>query len=180
MSVPTEENNWISVFNPCPIEILERAWHILETNRYCTLSTCSSDGIPWASPVFFCHQGLNLYWSSAIQSRHSQNLYRNNGRVAIAIYNSEVREGAGQGIYFSGSAAELPEDQVAEKMSLLFQKASGPPPDRTELDYLGDSPRRMYGFQPQEAWMTGDRLPIGKQLVDTKVQLSLDDLINCR
>ena len=153
------------------------AWQILETTRYCTLSTCSLDGVPWVSPVFFCHQGLTLYWSSAIASRHSQNLYQNEGRVAIALFNSQVQEGTAKGLYFAGTAAEVPPEQVRARMLLLFQKAGGTPPNRTEADYLGASPRRMYGFQPTEAWVTGERLPVGRQLVDTKIQLNLGELL---
>ncbi len=178
MSIPTADNGWVSAPDPCPSEVLERAWQIMETTLYCTLSTCSPDGLPWVSPVFFCHQNLNLYWASAIASRHSQNLYQNGGRIAIAIYNSQAKEGTAKGLYFSGTAAEVPPEQVRESMTLLFRKAGGDPLNRTEADYLGASPRRLYCFQPKEAWVSGDRLPIGKQLVDTKIQLKLRELLD--
>lgn len=126
--------------------------------------------------MFFCYQDLNLYWSSAVTSRHSQNLYRNQGRLAIAIYDSGVAEGTGKGLYFSGSASELQPEEVETVMKLLFEKAGGSPPNRTASDYLGESPRRIYHFQPKEAWVTGERLSIGNQLVDTKIQLDLTDL----
>lgn len=180
MTIPTSENGWVSILAPCPSDILEQAWQILNTNRYCTLSTCSPDGLPWVSPVFFSHQNLNLYWSSTIASRHSQNLYQNQGRIAIAIYNSQAKQGTAKGLYFSGNAREVPPEQVRERMNLIFRKAGGNPPDRTEADYLGESPRRIYGFQPKEAWVSGDRLPIGNQLVDTKIQLKLGDMLDFR
>jgi hypothetical protein len=176
MSIATEENGWINTVDTLNPQVLERVLQILQHTRFCTLSTCSADGIPWASPVFFCYQGLNLYWSSAIASRHSQNIYQNQGRVAIAIYDSNVAEGQAQGLYFSGVASELAPDHVGGVMQLLFKRAGGDPPDRTEADYLGDSPRRIYHFRYQEAWITGERLPIGKQLVDTKIRLDLDIL----
>ena len=178
MTIPTSENGWVSIFDPCPDEILEKAWQIMQTNRYCSLSTCSPDGLPWVSPVLFCHQNLNLYWSSAIASRHSQNLYQNEGRIAIAIYDSQAKKGTAKGLYFSGIATEVPPEKVRETMNLLFRKAGGNPPNRTEADYLGESPCRMYGFQPKEAWVTGDRLPMGDRLIDTKIQLKLEDMLD--
>lgn len=176
MSIATAENGWVNTGDTHHPEVLKRACEILQNNRFCTLSTCSADGIPWASPVFFCYQNLNFYWSSTIASRHSQNLYHNQGRVAIAIYDSGVLEGQTQGLYFSGVAGEVSPEQVGKAMQLLFKRAGGTPPDRTEADYLGDSPRRIYQFLPQDAWITGERLPIGKQLVDTKIRLDLADL----
>ncbi len=181
MTIPTPENGWVSIFDPCPDEILERAWQMLKTNLYCSLSTCSPDGLPWASPVFFAHQNLNIYWSSAIASRHSQNLYQNEGRIAIAIYDSQAKKGTAKGLYFSGIATEVPPENVREIMNLLFRKAEaarGNRLNRTEADYLGESPRRIYAFQPKEVWVSGDRLPMGNQLIDTKIQLKLEEMLD--
>lgn len=80
------------------------------------------------------------------------------------------------GLYFAGIASEIPPEQVQDTMLLLFERAGGGHPDRTAADYLGSSPRRIYGFQPEEAWITGERLPVGKQLVDTKIRLKLSEL----
>jgi uncharacterized protein YhbP (UPF0306 family) len=173
MEVATAENGWVNTIASSHPEAIAKARHILQRIHYCSLSTCSPDGFPWVSPVFFTYdQQLNFYWSSAIASRHSQNLYTNGGRVAIAVYNSDVEEGKGQGIYFYGTAAELEPTRVEAVMQLLF-KRSGRVLPRTAEDYLNDSPRRIYHFQPTEAWVTGDRIPIGNQLVDTKIQLDL-------
>jgi len=40
-------------------------------------------------------------------------------------------------------------------------------------DYLNNSPRRMYKFKTQEAWITGQRQEYCNQLIDTKIQLNL-------
>lgn len=52
-----------------------------------------------------------------------------------------------------------------------------PRPNRTAADYLGDSPRRCYQFQPAQVWINGTPEPIGNQLVDTKIQLDLASLL---
>ncbi|WP_346294495.1 hypothetical protein [Sphaerothrix gracilis] len=112
-------------------------------------------------------------WSSAIASRHSQNLYQNQGHLAIAIYSTSASEGKGQGVYLSGYGGELASERVEAVMQQLFARAGGEPPQRTASDYLGTSPRRIYQFEPEAAWMTGERLVAGNQLVDTKVVLDL-------
>ena len=50
--------------------------------------------------------------------------------------------------------------------------------NRTVEDYLDDSPHRIYQFQPQQIWLTGNRLALGNQLVDTKIQISLSSFLS--
>jgi uncharacterized protein YhbP (UPF0306 family) len=177
MEPATAENGWINTLDSKHPEAIAKARQLLETTHYCTVSTCSPDGLPWVSPVFFVYdEHWNLYWSSAIAAKHSQNLYHNQGRVAIALFNSTLAEGTAQGLYFSGFAAEVNSDQVEPIMQRLFQRA-GKQHSRTRKDYLEDSPRRIYQFRPLEVWVTGDRLPVGNQLVDTKIRLHLADVI---
>ena len=58
--------------------------------------------------MFFAYdEGWNIYWCSAVASRHSQNIYNNNGRVAIAVFDLSVAAGTGKGVYFSGTASEI-------------------------------------------------------------------------
>lgn len=178
MSIATAENYWVNTIDSRKPEVLDRARRIVESNVYCTLSTCSSDGFPWASPVFFAYdQRWSIYWSSATISRHSQNIYNNYGRAAIAIYSTDVPQGSAQGLFFSGTAAEVEPEDVSSTMQLLFKRVKGNVPDRTDADYLAPSPRRFYRFHPTEVWITGERLAIANQLVDTKIQLSLRDLL---
>ena len=48
-----------------------------------TLATCAGDA-PWAATVFFASDDLRLYFFSAPESRHCQNLVANS-RVAVTI-----------------------------------------------------------------------------------------------
>ncbi|HEY9736266.1 MAG TPA: pyridoxamine 5'-phosphate oxidase family protein [Trichocoleus sp.] len=176
MLIATEENAWINTLDASKPEVLGRARHLIESNVYCTLSTCSPDGFPWASPVFYAYDSdWNIYWSSAIASRHSQNLLCNQGRAAIAIYSTHAEEGKGQGLYLSGTAKELQPKQTAAVMQMLLKRV-GRPLVRAEADYLPPSYRRIYRFRPQEVWVTGERAAFGNVLVDTKIELSLSDL----
>jgi uncharacterized protein YhbP (UPF0306 family) len=170
------KNGWINTVDADKPEVLDKARQIIESNIYCSLSTCSVDGMPWATPLFFIYdEQWNIYWSSAINCQHSQNIYTNHGRVAVAIYGSVLPMGTGQGLYFMGTAAELDSQKIEWAIDATSTR-SGKVINRTAADYLNDSCRRFYQFTPSEAWVTGSRIPVENQLVDTKIRLDLDEL----
>jgi nitroimidazol reductase NimA-like FMN-containing flavoprotein (pyridoxamine 5'-phosphate oxidase superfamily) len=178
MEVAGITNSWINTADSNTPEVIEQARRTLASTIYCTLSTCTVDGFPWVSPVFFAFdEHLNIYWSSAVLSQHSQNIDSNSGRMAIAIFNSSQSEGNPEGLYFSGLAEELKHSDAIEVAFKLLSTRAKKQPNRTATDYLGDSPRRIYRFEPKSVWVTGERIPVGNQLVDTKVSVSLADLI---
>ncbi|MFQ4136594.1 pyridoxamine 5'-phosphate oxidase family protein [Nodosilinea sp. PGN35] len=174
MTIATAANGWVNTAEGQHPEVIARARHLLDATIYCTLSTCSPEGLPWASPVFFAYApDWTLYWASAVAAQHSQNLLANRGRGAIAIYSTQPDEGKGQGLYLAGTAAEVSADDVAGVIPLLAQR-SRQGHRRTPADYLPPSPRRLYQFTPQAVWMTGARLALSDRiLVDTKIQLDL-------
>lgn len=174
---PTAENQWTISPSKPPDDAMEKVCRLLELVTYCSLSTCSVDGQPWVSPVFFAFDAaLNIYWSSAIASRHSQNLYTNQGKAAITLYKSQKSEGPTDGLYLSGTATELDLSGVQQAFPLLEKRAGSPIP-RSQADYLGESARRMYHFVPQQMWCTGERLLHGNQLMDTKISIDIETFI---
>jgi len=52
MEPATALNGWISTIDSKNPEVIAKARHIIESNLYCVLSTCSPEGYPWVSPVF--------------------------------------------------------------------------------------------------------------------------------
>jgi nitroimidazol reductase NimA-like FMN-containing flavoprotein (pyridoxamine 5'-phosphate oxidase superfamily) len=48
-------NRWVNTIDAKNSEIIAQAKSIIAHNIYCTLSTCSHDGYPWVSPVFFAY-----------------------------------------------------------------------------------------------------------------------------
>src|SRR5215211_3043194 len=69
------------------------AREIIDANRYMTLATADGDGRPWASPVWYAHQGYtDLYWVSRPEARHSRNLAVR-PEVGIVIFDSTVPVG---------------------------------------------------------------------------------------
>jgi hypothetical protein len=168
---PGPDNQWITTVLPTPQPLLEQAQRLLANTRYCALSTCSADGLPWISPLLFTVDAqLRFYWSSAITARHSHHLYTNAGRSAIALFPAQPPT---EGLYFTGIATELDATGVESILPLVRLRTGSP---RVATDYLGDSPRRLYQFVPAAGWITGDRLAVGDQLVDTKITLDLTAL----
>lgn len=176
MAIATEANGWVST-PEAEAAAIEAAQRLLAAGRYCTLSTCSADGFPWASPLLYVYdERWRLYWSSAVAAQHSQNLVANQGRAAIAIYSSDAAQSQVEGLYLSGTASELPPEQVPYVLTRLRQRLGDRPPRRA-ADYLPPACRRFYQFQPSSVWITGERLAVGSVRVDTKVQLSLAALL---
>ena len=166
----TAENAWINTIDGDRPEIIALARQIIAEQIYGTLATSSPDGMPWGTPLFFVYDAaLNFYWSSAIAAQHSQHLYRNQGRAMITIYDATKIKA----VYFAGVATELTEPtKLAQILKLFDQRAKRPNP-RLAADYLDSSPRRMYQFAINAGWVTGDRLQLEDQLIDTKIQLNL-------
>ena len=52
MEPATAENGWVSTIDSKNPEVIAKARHIIESNLYCVLSTCSPDGYPRVSPCF--------------------------------------------------------------------------------------------------------------------------------
>lgn len=173
MEPTTAENGWINTLDVANPDLRTTADRILNHNRYLTLSTCSSTGVPWVSPLLFAYDELwHLYWSSAIASRHSHNLDHNKGKASIVIFDSTASPGDIAGLYLEGIAVELEPEQVQIALEIMDARSPTPQP-RNSADYLSPSPRRMYQFQPQNAWITGKRIRVGTCLVDTRLQVNI-------
>lgn len=177
MEPATASNGWVNTIDSKNPQYLDQACMILATNRFCTLATCSSEGWPWASPLLYGYDAdLQIYWSSAITARHSEYMTHNQGRSAVTIYNSHGRPGSIAGLFLTGYTSLVPDATVGYAMERLFARMETRP-DRVAADYLGESPRRFYQFQPAEIWITGARVSVGQQLVDTKIQLDREHLV---
>lgn len=178
MELANPANKWVNSRDSKNPEILAEARNIIANNIYCSLSTCSRDNYPWVSPIFFAYdEKLSIYWSSAVVSRHSENLSDNNGRAAIAIFNSSISEGKAKGVYFEGVAYELNQDCLETVIKLLQHRGnkylSNKQLKRKVEQYQNNSPRRVYQFEPQKAWVSGNGVAVANQLVDTKIELNL-------
>ena len=83
----------------------------IESHNTMTLGTCG-DNIPWAATVFYASDDLRLYFFSAPEARHSQNLAANS-RVAVTIQEDYRDWHKIKGIQLEGKATLV--DSVLEK-----------------------------------------------------------------
>ena len=87
----------------------------LQSHNTMTLATCAGD-IPWAATVFYASDDLELYFFSAPDSRHGQNLSLN-PRVAVTIQEDYKDWRAIKGIQLEGKVMLL--DGVLEKAKAM-------------------------------------------------------------
>ena len=96
---------------------------IVDANRYMVIATADSSGQPWATPVFFAHDGYReFFWVSEPDATHSINL-RERREVGIVIFNSSRQLGKDQGLYVLGVGRELPAHETADGIR-IFSKRS--------------------------------------------------------
>jgi uncharacterized protein len=83
----------------------------MESHNTMTLATSQGES-PWAATVFYASDGLKLYFFSAPDSRHCQNLAAN-ARVAVTIQEDYHDWRRIKGIQLEGHVAAL--DSIIEK-----------------------------------------------------------------
>jgi hypothetical protein len=99
------------------------AKRIIEANVYMTLATADGDGRPWASPVWFAHEGFTRFvWVSKPGARHSQNLGVR-PQVGIVIFDSTVGQGAAEAVYVEAEAGQVGEG-AEERGIAVFNRRS--------------------------------------------------------
>jgi len=98
----------------------EIATKIIQSAFYMTTATCA-DNVPWISPtIFWTDDKLSFYLVSHIDSRHIQQIEKNN-KVAVSIYDSTQPEGTGRGLQFGGTATVLKdENEMSNAIKWLF------------------------------------------------------------
>jgi general stress protein 26 len=94
---------------------LTSAAGILKSIHYITIATVCEDGSPWNSPVSATlDTDFTFKWGSNPENVHSQNIRRDN-RVFVVIFDSTAPEGTGEGVYMTGRAEELEEENNSIK-----------------------------------------------------------------
>lgn len=92
-------------------ELKSQILDYMATHNTMTLATCRDD-VPWAATVFYASDDLRLYFFSAPDSRHGQNL-AGNARVAVTIQEDYRDWRKIKGIQLEGRVAAV--DSLIEK-----------------------------------------------------------------
>lgn len=140
---------------------------ILDTVKFIVLSTVDADGQPWNSPVaaFRFTNDYTFYWASWHDTQHSRNI-RANSKVFVVVFDSTPPPNQPpRGVYMRGRAVELTDEEEVMKAALVFGDNAYNPSDGAY--YLGDHPRRIYKFVPEQ-WWTNDRDTINGDPVDMR------------
>jgi pyridoxine/pyridoxamine 5'-phosphate oxidase len=99
------------------------AKRIVDSNLYMTLATADAEGRPWASPVWFAHEGYTSFvWVSKPEARHSKNLVAR-PEAGIVIFDSKVPEGGAEAVYLEAEVDRL-EGAREERWIAVFNSRS--------------------------------------------------------
>jgi uncharacterized protein YhbP (UPF0306 family) len=148
----------LDVFGDQPPRDLERdavARAIIDIQRYMTIATADANGTPWASPVWYAHDRYSrLLWASKPASRHSKNI-ESRPQIGIAIFDSSVAAGEGQGVYVSATATAIEAgSELARAIEVYSQRSLAQGARSWSLrDVTAESRLRLYGATVTEAFI---------------------------
>lgn len=132
------------------------ARRIVDANVYMTLATADTEGLPWASPVWFAHEDhMRFLWVSKPEARHSRNLAVR-PQAAIVIFDSTVAEGAAEAVYLEVEAEQVSEDDEERCIGVVSHRseAFGWPSWSVE-DVRPPARLRLYVANPSARFVLG-------------------------
>jgi Pyridoxamine 5'-phosphate oxidase len=118
---------------------------IVDTNSYMTVATAAADGTPWASPVWFAHEGYaEFVWVSRPTARHSQNVAVR-PEVGIVIFDSTVPPFRARAVYMEATAGVVPPGELDHAVATFAQECVAQGIAAwTVGDVTGDARHRLY------------------------------------
>jgi nitroimidazol reductase NimA-like FMN-containing flavoprotein (pyridoxamine 5'-phosphate oxidase superfamily) len=121
------------------------AREIIDANLYMTLATADGDGRPWATPVWYAHQGYtDFFWVSRPGARHSRNL-ASRPELGIVIFDSTVPEGEAQAVYVEALAQEVGGAERERGIAVVSRRSQAHGAARWSVaDVTGPAPFRLY------------------------------------
>jgi hypothetical protein len=96
-------------------ELKRQILQYLQAHNTMTLATCA-DNVPWAATVFYASDDLSLYFFSAPESRHCENLAANS-KVAVTVQEDYQDWRQIKGVQLEGKVTLV--DSVIEKAKAL-------------------------------------------------------------
>lgn len=96
-------------------ELKRQILDYLQAHNTMTLATCA-DNVPWAATVFYASEDLSLYFFSAPDSRHAENLAANS-TVAVTVQEDYRDWREIKGVQLEGKVTLV--DSVLEKAKAL-------------------------------------------------------------
>jgi nitroimidazol reductase NimA-like FMN-containing flavoprotein (pyridoxamine 5'-phosphate oxidase superfamily) len=132
-------------------ELTGMARDVLESNRYVVLGTAHPDGHPRVSPVYFNHhEHRALYWVSSPDAQHSHNI-ATDPRVNAVVFDSSVPSPQTRAVYLTGTAVEVPEEDLVEEVARAFAHVREGARAFTVEEVSGDGDLRLYRLDVVDA-----------------------------
>ena len=127
---------------------------IIDANHYMALGTADDAGRPWVSPVYYAADGYReFYWVSSPERQHSRNVAVRR-EVFIAVFNSQVPIGEGQGVYMAATAAELSGAELERGIEIFSRISQGHGARPWSLDDVEPPGQlRLYRATVSEHWV---------------------------
>jgi uncharacterized protein YhbP (UPF0306 family) len=133
-----------------PMTPHDTAHRIIATNSYLTLATADRNGHPWASPVSFTSDdGIDFYWVSRPDSRHSRNLTER-PEVAIVIFDSRRPLFTGEAVYLTAYAEQVAPSDLT-RCTEIYRSGLPELTDFTPQHLQPPNPLRLYRAHAVEA-----------------------------
>ena len=153
-----------------------RAQEIVRKLIYITVSTATSAGEPWNSPVYFAYDERgNFYWTSSPLAQHSRNIDQN-GKAFLAIYDSTAAAGSGEGVYVAATAAALviPDEIREAAVNLARRVGKDVGPEQRRLDA---GIQRISRATPTRVWVNSfESDSEGRFVRDVRVEIPVSCL----
>jgi hypothetical protein len=132
----------------------EHARTVLDGTTYVVVATADAAGHPWATPVWFAHDGLDrLYWLSWPGSRHSR-LIAERPEVALTVFDTHAVPLEGTAFYATARARECPAERLDDGLRVLNQRCASQGLGEVPRERVtGESRLRLYVADVTEAWV---------------------------
>jgi len=127
---------------------------ILDDTCYAVLASADADGSPWATPVWFANDGLDLvYWISWPGARHSR-LIEQRPEIALTVFDSTAAPHQGTGFYATARAGQCPEDRLDEALAVVNRRSLAQGiGEFTRERVTGGARLRLYVAEITQAWV---------------------------
>jgi nitroimidazol reductase NimA-like FMN-containing flavoprotein (pyridoxamine 5'-phosphate oxidase superfamily) len=143
----------------------EAARALVDASSYLTLATADADGRPWASPVWFAHDGYATFvWMSQPGARHSRNVAAR-PEVALVFFDSTVAPGQRNAVYVEAVAGIVPDAELAAAVAVYRERSVARGLEPLAVDEVsGDAPWRLYRARASAVYVLEDehdrRVPV--------------------
>ena len=127
---------------------------ILDDTCYAVLASADGDGAPWATPVWFAHDGLDrIYWLSWPGSRHSQ-LIEQRPEMALTVFDSNAVPHQATAFYATARAGQCPDEQLDDGLAVVNRRSLAQGLDEfTRERVTGGARLRLYVADITQAWV---------------------------